>query len=328
MGMEVGQLWASCTQRFRKTNSQVNIIIGASYVVMHLKDELVALMQDFNLLARMVDTLGVFSSNETVEDVSTSSLPYQDLCYCMQYDFLCRYMKVNYYIGMLHQKKTEGKENRLAVLKESQACLLEFLRLLKSYALFRENLEPNPDPMQERMQKIDRFKRIKALEASIEGRREHLPTATDEEFIRSFYLDDLEFHSLSALQELGLLRSEIDLLSSQGEPAKPMTTLTPPIPSMPLRRVTRPFTLLKSSKEKVLAGVFKPGHNLPTMTIDEYLEIERQRGGILSGGTNETEGSEDEDRLQDDEAERQKAIRMDAYKDDHRRGSGNTYNRG
>jgi immunoglobulin-binding protein 1 len=30
--------------------------------------------------------------------------------------------------------------------------------------------------------------------------------------------------------------------------------------------------------------VFGPGHNLPTMSIDEYLQIERERGNILSGG--------------------------------------------
>lgn len=45
----------------------------------------------------------------------------------------------------------------------------------------------------------------------------------------------------------------------------------------------RPFTLL-DSRERLKAGVFKSGHNLPTMTIDEYLEEERKRGGIIEGG--------------------------------------------
>lgn len=45
----------------------------------------------------------------------------------------------------------------------------------------------------------------------------------------------------------------------------------------------RPFTLL-DSRERLKAGVFKSGHNLPTMTIDEYLEEERRRGGIIEGG--------------------------------------------
>lgn len=45
----------------------------------------------------------------------------------------------------------------------------------------------------------------------------------------------------------------------------------------------RPFTLL-DSRQTLKAGVFKSGHNLPTMTIDEYLEEERARGGIIEGG--------------------------------------------
>lgn len=45
----------------------------------------------------------------------------------------------------------------------------------------------------------------------------------------------------------------------------------------------RPFTLL-DSRQTVQNGVFKSGHNLPTMTIDEYLEEEKARGGIIEGG--------------------------------------------
>jgi len=45
----------------------------------------------------------------------------------------------------------------------------------------------------------------------------------------------------------------------------------------------RPFTIV-SNREEVRKGVFRPGHNLPTMSIDEYLEEERRRGNIIEGG--------------------------------------------
>lgn len=45
----------------------------------------------------------------------------------------------------------------------------------------------------------------------------------------------------------------------------------------------RPFTLL-DTRQSLRKSVFRPGHNLPTMTIDEYLEEERARGGIIEGG--------------------------------------------
>ena len=48
-------------------------------------------------------------------------------------------------------------------------------------------------------------------------------------------------------------------------------------------RPLKPFTLL-DSRDRLRQGVFKSGHNLPTMTIDEYLEEEKRRGGIIEGG--------------------------------------------
>lgn len=49
----------------------------------------------------------------------------------------------------------------------------------------------------------------------------------------------------------------------------------------------RPFTILPAGtadRTRLQAQVFGPGHRLPTMSVDEYLEIERQRGNILTGG--------------------------------------------
>lgn len=54
-------------------------------------------------------------------------------------------------------------------------------------------------------------------------------------------------------------------------------------------RVLRPFTILPSTqamsdRERLKGDVFKQSWRLPTMTIDEYLEEEQRRGGIISGG--------------------------------------------
>jgi len=49
----------------------------------------------------------------------------------------------------------------------------------------------------------------------------------------------------------------------------------------------RSFTILPSDageRARLQAQVFAPGHRLPTMSIDEYLEIERQRGNIITSG--------------------------------------------
>lgn len=54
-------------------------------------------------------------------------------------------------------------------------------------------------------------------------------------------------------------------------------------------RVLRPFTILPSTssmseRERLRSEVFRSGHRLPSMTVDEYLEEEMRRGGIISGG--------------------------------------------
>ena len=54
-------------------------------------------------------------------------------------------------------------------------------------------------------------------------------------------------------------------------------------------KVLRPFTILPSTsamsdRERLKSEVFRSGHRLPSMTVDEYLEEEMRRGGIISGG--------------------------------------------
>ena len=76
----------------------------------------------------------------------------------------------------------------------------------------------------------------------------------------------------------------------------------------------RPFTLLES-RQTLKDGVFRSGHNLPTMTIDEYLEEERARGGIIEGG-GEASGiipEPDEDNIGKADEEIMKAREWDEY---------------
>ena len=54
-------------------------------------------------------------------------------------------------------------------------------------------------------------------------------------------------------------------------------------------RVLRPFTILPSTsamsdRERLKSEVFRESHRLPSMTVDEYLQEEMRRGGIISGG--------------------------------------------
>jgi immunoglobulin-binding protein 1 len=49
----------------------------------------------------------------------------------------------------------------------------------------------------------------------------------------------------------------------------------------------RPFTILPggaTDRARLQGEVFRSDHRLPTMSVDQYLEIERQRGNIITGG--------------------------------------------
>lgn len=92
-------------------------------------------------------------------------------------------------------------------------------------------------------------------------------------------------------------------------------------------RPLQPFTLL-DRRSQLQQGVFRPGHNLPTMTIDEYLEEEKRRGGIIEGGGEPAPQEVDEDDMDKADEETMKARDWDEFKEANPRGSGNTLNRG
>ncbi|KAG7092778.1 hypothetical protein E1B28_009101 [Marasmius oreades] len=110
-------------------------------------------------------------------------------------------------------------------------------------------------------------------------------------------------------------------------------------------RPLRPFTILPSGagdRARLQAQVFRPDHNLPTMSTDEYLEIERQRGKFISGGgpaseaalttseqlalDSEMDGTREGE--ENSEAKRQKDEKWAIFTDENPRGTGNTMNRG
>lgn len=115
------------------------------------------------------------------------------------------------------------------------------------------------------------------------------------------------------------------------------------------QKVLRSFTILPSTSAssasplstrlRLQSEIFRPSHSLPTMTIDEYLQHEKDSGRILQGGgPNGSEALEQEregergDKEADEDTERgyrreedglRKLRGEDDWKDTHRKGEGN-----
>ncbi|EFX02922.1 tor signaling pathway regulator [Grosmannia clavigera kw1407] len=168
----------------------------------------------------------------------------------------------------------------------------------------------------------------------------------DDEVARELYLAQLAYCAHMAFQSLESLNREDELLAQAHISLSDASTLRRLQSSFgssptwagaqgagplltPDGKPRQPFTIMGSRAEMAKA-VFRPGHNLPTMSIDDYLEEERRRGGIIEGGgpSSGLPAEPDEDNYEKADAETYKARAWDEFTEANPRGSGNTLNRG
>lgn len=318
----------------------------------------------------LISQLRMFSPNETLEDLSTSDLPY---------------LLVHYHLAELIQKvHTTSPVGRKTVLEKSRQCYERFLYIIDSYSLLEpqyskmlENYSEDPssfsttpssDPAARRNSKIANFKAEQALKQKLAYLRrnpsygdpdEEDGLGGDEEIVRQVHLANLGLCIHLAFQALESLNREVEILAQAPTPLLPQATTVEDDERRrreDLRhegysdRLDRPFKRLQSfngpllskegkpmqpftivgTRQDLAKQVFRPGHNLPTMSIDEYLEEEKRRGGIIEGG-GEASGRQpepDEDNYEKADAETMKARAWDEYVEANPKGSGNTLNRG
>ncbi|XP_058100493.1 PP2A regulatory subunit TAP46 isoform X2 [Magnolia sinica] len=109
----------------------------------------------------MISKLGLFSTNESKDDVSTTNL---------------KYLLVPFYLGELTEKVTQV--DRIQVLKISQDRLKEFVSFCEALELLPEeeleiHSQKGPDtPASRRANKIARFRRQKAAESKLQEIKE------------------------------------------------------------------------------------------------------------------------------------------------------------
>ncbi len=168
----------------------------------------------------------------------------------------------------------------------------------------------------------------------------------DEDVHRSLVLCMIDYYNGQATEHLESIREELSLLSDrlssisrqQSNPNKENERkeqdstwkLDKMAKNLPLLsssgKPLRPF-VLTSKRDEIAKSVFRPGHNLPTMSIDEYLHREMERGNFLQGGANSDEATKK--KVIDDaneiaiDLETYKARQWDDFKDDNPKGWGN-----
>ncbi|KAH0545532.1 hypothetical protein FGG08_000363 [Glutinoglossum americanum] len=310
------------------------------------QESLSAAIATYDECRRFADDLALFSPNETVDDISSGDLQYMPIDYYLA-ELIIR-DNVSDRKSVLQQ--AQRAYERYLQLLETYDILSNSDRIL--FERFLENRESfstasTTDAAARRETKIARFREEKAMKRKLQPK--HLaqnPSAlqNDDSTLRDLQLTNITFCAHQAFQSLESISQELQILA-MAPPAPPPGTeatasdhrkrngavdrysnrLDPPIPQLlaggkagPILskdgKPLRLFTLL-DTREQLRKGVFRPGHNLPTMTIDEYLEEERRRGGVIEGG-GEASGMRpepDEDNYEKADEETMKARAWDEF---------------
>ncbi|KAH8681173.1 TAP42-like family protein [Xylariales sp. PMI_506] len=330
------------------------------------REDLDFALRSYRECLEIISHISLFSDNEGLEDVNTSDLPYLLVHYRIA-ELLQKISTKSPLERRVALKQTRDAYEKFLHLLDNYSLLSR--SDTKLFELYNDDPEAfstisTTDAAARRNAKIANFKQEKELKQKLEFMRaspRYLEQGGDEEAVRELHLANIAYCAHMTFQGLEGLNREMEMLAQAPVPLIPTTTtveederkrLSPKDDGsgyterldMPLKRLDsafkgpllsrdgkplRPFTLT-NNRQEIQSGVFRPGHNLPTMSIDEYLEEERRRGGIIEGG-GEASGRQptpDEDNYEKADAETMKAREWDEFVEANPKGAGNTLNRG
>jgi immunoglobulin-binding protein 1 len=334
------------------------------------REELAIIIGEYETILGLSKSLSLFSINETLDDIATSDLPYLLTNYHLAELLSKSPTASPHDRLEVIKSTRAAYESFLTLLDNYGLLKGPYRTLYARYTEdpLTFSVIATKDAAARREAKITNFreeKRLRERLAYLRQSPQYLERA-DEEAVRNVYLTHIDFCTHGTFQNLESLAREVDVLSqftkdndvaSQSTPGntaldsrfrqreggarnpqeyserldQPLNNLryaNGPLLSREGKPV-RPFTLVKSRQE-IRKDVFRPGHNLPTMSIDEYLDEEYRRGNIIEGGGeasfNRPEPNEDDIEKADEET--MKAREWDEFVEANPKGAGNTLNRG
>ncbi|MCJ1312000.1 hypothetical protein MMC25_005674 [Agyrium rufum] len=322
------------------------------------QDNLRRAISSFERCREVIDRASLFSENESADDIASNDLQY------LAVEYWLGELVPRQKVAMSARKKLLaeaqdaysrylGRMDDYELLSKSDKKLQErFLENRNGFSLLAGG-----DAMQRRETKIMRFKQEKELKQKLEYLSQRDPALLDDSTVRLLQLAQLTLYTHQTFQALDLIAQELGILANipdiperngasddtrsrtaarEGYSERldaPLSQLLQNGKAGPILskegKPLKPFTLL-DSRQRLINGVFKPDHSLPTMTIDEYLDEEKRRGGMIEGG-GEQSGNQpepDEDNMEKADAETMKKREWDEFVEANPKGSGNTLNRG
>lgn len=339
----------SRADNFHKDPNHVVFIKQYKSILSQLKD-----------LSSKVTQLQLFSSNESVDDVSTENIKFLSVPYYLA-SFVGQY-------GGFGSGKSPDKHSRLATLLEADRQYLKFLHSLQDYSLlnkkqshildsFQNSSNPNlkeletGNPVTRRQEKIEAYKQEKAFKQALKIMQDdEAMESLDDEVVRKIYIDQLKYFALKSFKDIEGNLMEVTLLQNyikyegntpkitevasddkarkdkfnKGYTDKVESINKPAIDSN--GHVLRPFTIVPESmkRDQLQKSVQGTGQVLPTMTVEEFVDHELANGGMVAKSNTDNKKAEIKDNdyeAQDRETYKQREF--DDFKDFHAKGSGN-----
>lgn len=334
------------------------------------RDVLTNAIEDYTECLDLVSQLRIFSPNEALEDLSTNDLPYLLLNYHLAELIQKVPTALPIERTKILDKSRQCYERFLYVLDSYSLLERQYSKMLETYSEEPASFSttPSSDPAARRNAKITNFKVEQSLKQKLAYLRKNPlygdpdavdGSAGDEEVVRQVHLANLALSVHLTFQQLESLNREAEMLEQAPVPLIPQASTVEEDERRRQEslkadgysdRLDRPFKRLQSfngpllskqgkpmqpftivgTRQELAKQVFRPGHNLPTMSIDEYLEEEKRRGGIIEGGGEASwhRPEPDEDDEDKADAETMKARAWDEFQEANPKGSGNTLNRG
>lgn len=228
----------------------------------------------------IINQLQVFSTNESIEEVSTGEI---------------KYLLVPALLGFLTEKLRNSE--RLNVLNLTHVYYKDYLKRINSYGVVKIDLDDDDeednksedvvklttggslsleDAARRRQDKINRYKKRKELEEQMK----HLRTlvvnnqSSDDEIIRKYYLTMIKRWVETILEDLETIELEKQM-------AKRMVSEGPvrrKVPQDKLKRTDalKPFIITRSEAEKKVFGLGYP--SIPLMTVDQFVDQKQKEG--------------------------------------------------
>ncbi|KAB7505173.1 Immunoglobulin-binding protein 1 [Armadillidium nasatum] len=276
-----------------------------------------------------ISYLGVFSTNESFEEISSTSL---------------KFLMLPVLLGSLTLKRVNGE--REEILRVAVIYFKDYLKRCDHYQLTSytdadiseeenksvDTKSKKPDLQRmnkQREEKIARYKQKKSLNEKLSELKKNIENLShDEDIVREYFLTMIKHFIIISQEELEAIKMELEIVQGMKLMKKENVLPEEEEPPKPLK----PILITKDAVQKKVFGAGYP--SLPVMSVDELYEKRVKEGwyqprneekNVTLANVEENKATAFEDEEEDEETKRLRE--RDEWRDDHKTGWGNRYNR-